>query len=50
MFDEVFQKIADEIVSELPQFDAMSEDGIDWLKRVGGRRMPFRVCRLTKVK
>jgi hypothetical protein len=33
-FDDVFTKIADEIVNELPQFDSMSQDGIEWLTKV----------------
>ena len=33
-FDAAFELISAEIINELPQFDAMSQDGIDWLKRV----------------
>lgn len=43
-FDAVFTKIADEIVNELPQFDSMSQDGIEWLKRVGAG-MPLQAGR-----
>ncbi len=34
VFDSVFPRIAKDILDELPTYDAMPKDGIDWLKKV----------------